>query len=32
MKNFDPPLYVGSIFTIEYIGEFETEIENILGC
>jgi hypothetical protein len=35
MKNFGPALCVysaGQNFKIEYLGEFETEFENILGC
>jgi hypothetical protein len=35
MKNFGPALCgnsAGSNFKDEYLGEFETEFENILGC
>jgi hypothetical protein len=35
MTNFDPALCGianGPNFKIEYLGEFETEFENILGC
>jgi hypothetical protein len=34
MKNIGPAQFAcaGSNFTGEYLGEFETEFENILGC